>query len=271
MELQDEIRLNLFKYFEGLSFSKGVSSQYSDGVCFLQTNLPSAFMNPIFRIKGNPEANQEMLDKVYNFYKSFQTISFSWWEKTIKDQNLVKTFFNHVDNFILNKDIIGMALIKEEFKESMPVAGVKVKRVYNLEIFEDWVKTVSLGSEAGEYTLQFENIFRSLVNSEEFRYFIAYYNQIPISCALSFRPQGSKAAGIYWIATLPKYRKQGIGSHITSQVIKDAFESKCDAIILQCVSAGAKLYKNLGFKTYSGMDHYVFNIEKSFGDSEILK
>ena len=87
------------------------------------------------------------------------------------------------------------------------------------------------------------------LNRDDQAFYIGYMNDNPVGTALIVRT--GNLAGIYAVATIPNFRKQGVGSSVMSRAISDARSMDSEAITLQVVegSYAESLYKKLGFKT----------------------
>ena len=66
-----------------------------------------------------------------------------------------------------------------------------------------------------------------------------------------------KIAGIYWVATLPEYRKKGIGLQVTLAPLLHAREKGCALAVLQATTAGESVYKKLGFREHCRLGRYL--------------
>lgn len=57
--------------------------------------------------------------------------------------------------------------------------------------------------------------------------------------------------GLYWVATLPYYRKRGYGGAITKRATNHAFEQGARAVTLQASEMGDPVYRELGYQPIS--------------------
>ncbi|MFN8209195.1 MAG: GNAT family N-acetyltransferase [Bacteroidales bacterium] len=108
--------------------------------------------------------------------------------------------------------------------------------------------------------------FAQLINREVFRASLldADYFQSPelasfhafagslnegICSTSSFFSQGA-TAGLYFIATLPSRRRQGLGRRMTLLAMQEAKKHGCNKLVLHATSAGRALYEQIGFVEY---------------------
>jgi GNAT superfamily N-acetyltransferase len=56
------------------------------------------------------------------------------------------------------------------------------------------------------------------------------------------------AALITWVATLPAFRRRGLGGSVTAAAANRGFEMGCPAVVLQASPMGLSVYRRLGFR-----------------------
>jgi ribosomal protein S18 acetylase RimI-like enzyme len=66
----------------------------------------------------------------------------------------------------------------------------------------------------------------------------------------------SGIAGFFMVATLPEYRKIGIGRSMMLRSLQIAYESGCSLGVLQANNASQNLYRSIGFQEYCTFDIY---------------
>jgi GNAT superfamily N-acetyltransferase len=79
-------------------------------------------------------------------------------------------------------------------------------------------------------------------------FYIGYLDDRPVGVALAVYHQ--QVAGIYAVATLPEFRKQGVSTRILDKVVLDAHGRNAKEIVLQTAggSEAERLYKKRGFE-----------------------
>lgn len=93
------------------------------------------------------------------------------------------------------------------------------------------------------FVLSFE-----LRNQSPQKLFLACMEGKPVATSLLF--VDDKAAGIYYVSTLPAYRNKGLGFYVTVAAMQAAKKEGFKNVILQATPAGAKVYRRIGFKEY---------------------
>jgi GNAT superfamily N-acetyltransferase len=101
-------------------------------------------------------------------------------------------------------------------------------------------KGFSLPNGAGPYVMT-EQTF----NLPEIEMFIGYSEAKPVCTSMLF--QTGAIAGIYWVSTLPEYRKRGFGEAITLKAVIAGKDRGCTLANLQASAMGKPVYERMGF------------------------
>jgi ribosomal protein S18 acetylase RimI-like enzyme len=113
--------------------------------------------------------------------------------------------------------------------------------------FKDWLGIVNTALMTGAQIGS--EFFAVLSLSDSFRWVVAYMDNHPAGAGLSFSEDG--VCGLYMIATAEVYRRQGIGTRVTGELVKQAIDSGDHTIVLHATGHGERIYKDLGFETYN--------------------
>lgn len=111
-----------------------------------------------------------------------------------------------------------------------------------------WAKTVYHKVPETEETKNLALMFHhaALTHPNRFKFFLITLDRHSVSAAMLYFKKNT--AGIYWMATLPKFRKRGIGTHIAIHMIQTAFNSGADKCVLHATKMGYPIYLELGFR-----------------------
>ncbi len=101
----------------------------------------------------------------------------------------------------------------------------------------------------------FREVFNSDTVWDEFAAYVGYLGGVPVSTAAIV--MGSGVAGVYNVATLPGYQRQGYGEAVMRHAIEDARSRHgVEQTILQSTPAGLRLYERMGFRTITTVAVY---------------
>ncbi len=76
---------------------------------------------------------------------------------------------------------------------------------------------------------------------------VAYRHDEPLAGAMTLLSHG--IAGLYWVGTVEKARRSGLGRAVTAAVTNIAFERGAAAVTLQASVMGEPVYRSLGYRT----------------------
>jgi ribosomal protein S18 acetylase RimI-like enzyme len=78
------------------------------------------------------------------------------------------------------------------------------------------------------------------------RAIIASVNGTPASCGVAYESEGLGVIG--WVATLPAFRRQGLGTLVTAEAANALFDSGVTGVTLQASPDGLPVYTPMGFR-----------------------
>jgi len=86
-------------------------------------------------------------------------------------------------------------------------------------------------------------------NKSSLFYFLAYYRDSPVSSAAIYIDPNN-VAGLYFVATLPEFRRKGFASQLLLHVIRFIQGKGCQRVVLHASEMGEPLYQKLGFEKF---------------------
>lgn len=89
--------------------------------------------------------------------------------------------------------------------------------------------------------------------------FLGYIDEEPV-CTSCLVVSGM-IAGIYWVSTLPKFRRRGFGMAMSWYAVKTGQELGCELATLQASAMGRPVYEHMGFRITTDFNRYQINIE----------
>ena len=134
-----------------------------------------------------------------------------------------------------------------------------IERIYDSRGLEDW----TLASAAGfGMPVRMAHIWQAAYLAQGFEldahsiHFIGYLDDQPAVAATLLLSPG--IAGIFDVATVPRFRRQGLASAITHAAMTWAREVGYRRACLQASAMGVSLYQRLGFRTQFRQVHYLW-------------
>jgi GNAT superfamily N-acetyltransferase len=167
------------------------------------------------------------------------------------DERLVAHGFEYGDD-------IGMAVDLSALSEEGPApADFAIERVRDKAGLRAWVKT--LGSGFGEGPLEAEwvgEMYRrlGLGNEGPWRHYLGLLAGEPVATATSFFVAG--VVGIYFVFTVERVRRRGIGAGITLAALHEARDLGYRLGVLGSSEMGYPVYRRLGFEEYCRIGLY---------------
>ena len=256
------IKANLLGYFEYLGRSPKAELYDSTQLTWLLTGIPHPFLNHVLRTQLTPDNVDEMIKETLTCLKSRSVTELSWWtepgtQPTDLGEHLLAHGLTYTDGGP------GMAADLLTLNEDVrPPSDLAIERVGETGALKRWVHAAVIGfglpdtSESACFDL-----FTGLGFDLPLRNYVGILNGKPVATAELFLAAG--VAGIYWIATVPDARRQGIGAALTLAPLREARAMGYRIGILHSSLMGLGVYRRLGFQEYCKMSNYVWAGETS--------
>ncbi len=84
---------------------------------------------------------------------------------------------------------------------------------------------------------------------------VAYRAEEPLAAAMTLLSHG--IAGIYWVGTVDRARRSGLGRAVTAAVTNAAFAGGASAVTLQASVMGEPVYRSMGYETLYHYEDWV--------------
>ena len=147
-------------------------------------------------------------------------------------------------------DDIGMTVDLSELPEEVPVPeNFVVELVRDEAGLAAWVG--ALGSGFGEGPVEAEWVgetYRRLGFEGPWRHYLGRLGEEPVATATLFFGVG--VAGIYFVCTVERARRRGIGAGITLTALREARDLGYKVGVLGSSEMGYRVYRRLGFEEY---------------------
>jgi GNAT superfamily N-acetyltransferase len=194
-----------------------------------ETNAHSSIMHVISRIK---ELNIHVL----------------WFVSPMSRPKNLQTLLND-HGFKYQNEWNAMAIDLKTIPESFNIPeGMEIKEVLNLEELKTWTDILVKSFEFPEIVHSYKKYFIAGLESPDSHYYLGFLNGKPVSTGVLFNSKG--AAGLFYIGTIPKVRRQGIAKTMVNHLLREAKNKGYHISILQASEMGYPIYKKIGFKKY---------------------
>jgi ribosomal protein S18 acetylase RimI-like enzyme len=225
----------------------------------LHSGNPAWFTSGLKRVGYNgvtcAQFSEEQLGRqIENALEPFRQMGtpLTWWVGPLSQPlNLGRALQAH--GFTHNRDMIGMAAdLSQLAKPTPPNLDYTFEVIHTPAGLADWMPLFSetFGIPASDIPFVLD-VFSQLSfspDSEWWHYALRVGSQVAATGSLHF---GAGAAGLYNIATHPKYRQHGLGTAITLLIYEEAKKSGYRIGVLQTTYPNAlRLYHRIGFEVY---------------------
>lgn len=231
-----------------------------DGISAIVTRIPAAAFNGVFRSVLPDDLRAEQIDarvgEALDWLRA-QGEPFSWY---ITDSSAPAELRRLLEahGLRLVQSSPGMAVDLAALDEHQPgPVGLEISPVTDERALALWVRTGGAGFGIPEALNA--SVFAALEgvdlgSGSHSRLFLARLDGVPVGTAALIL--GGGAAGLYSIATLAEYRRQGIGAHLTLAALREARQRGYRIGVLEASAMGRPVYERLGFRQYATHDAY---------------
>jgi len=191
--------------------------------------------------------DKKCVAEIIHYYQKLN-LRFWWWvfpgAQSSESDSILQgaglRFFANVPCMVAD---LSDSFLKCELSASIQICPVKNKS--DLMIWKD------VSFDGFEMPHQVRNQYSAFVSSFEpgdlspQKLFLAYTDGKPVASSLLFIHENT--AGIYYVSTLPAFRKKGCGLKITQAAMKSARELGFKSVMLQATPWGERVYRRAGF------------------------
>jgi GNAT superfamily N-acetyltransferase len=136
-------------------------------------------------------------------------------------------------------------------------SGLEILRVEDTDTLATWCRVTAKGygmpPQAAKALLKWFTIARDL--GQPLQFYLALSDGRPVATSSLFF--GGGVAGVYFVATIPEARGQGIGFTVTFEPLLEAKEMGYRAAVLQASKMGEGVYRKMGFREFCKMNSYI--------------
>ena len=225
----------------GLLMSNSVLGEFLDSynIGMVSTGVPNKLYNIVF-VKRKASKPEKVVRKWEQFFESrglpfhvlFSPGLEGGYAPLLKERG-----YEEIDP----EAVMTLSDLVVKSEEGTPLV---IKRVVTPEELVHFQETVAAG-------FSFPNKVGPLLITErvcalpDTELFIGYVNGKPASTSMLIKT--GPIAGIYWVATLDKYRRHGFGAAMTRHAVLVGRDKGCTIASLQATKMGRPVYERLGF------------------------
>jgi GNAT superfamily N-acetyltransferase len=232
------------------------SINHQQSIHSMNTGIPTADLNWVWNEKPIVTRDARKITQIKKHYKQLE-LPFWWWVYPRGQSSSLRDILDEGGfHFIEAIPCLAASLFALNI-EACNSARIAVSLVKSKNELNLWEKISFSGFEMDINTKkQYHRFVASFdINAESRqKLFLAYYDGKPVGTALSFF--NNDTAGIYFVSTLPNYRRRGIGLVTTLSVMGYAKQAGFKYCILQASQSGLNVYKQAGFEKHCQADIY---------------
>ena len=219
------------------------------------SSIPMGFIfNAAVSLQPPADDESDRIGETIAFFQSHNRDQFDWWLSTgLETGDWGKRLVANGLKFLEGPP--GMAVDLSTLPAAIPhPPDLKICRVEDTAMMKTWAKTFQVG-----YGLppDWESILLDMMLATmqiPGASYLAYVHDQAVAASSLFQDAG--VAGIYNVATLPKWRGKGIGAAMTYYPLLEARRQGYRSGILQSSDMGYKVYQRLGFKELCRLNCY---------------
>lgn len=172
------------------------------------------------------------------------------------DQHLTANGFTHQGHWF------GMAYdVARPFATAkLPKSEVYITKVRDRKSLKTWL---GVAAKSFGFSLHIRYLYQQafyrfpLGDKGAWEFYIAHLNGKPVATGSLFHGEDG-TAGIYWMATLPEYRRMGIATQIAVHLTEEARRRDQRIVVLHATKAGHPVYKQVGFTDFCNVNIYTW-------------
>ncbi|MHB1485416.1 MAG: GNAT family N-acetyltransferase [Saccharofermentanales bacterium] len=242
-EISTMIEDSLSDYCFNVARSGKKTFSQENNISWVKT-FPSVWPNFILHTKFTDDKINEQIKQVVEMIKSGELPD----EWLVGPKSCPLGLSEHLfkNKFIKKYEMAGMAIDLTKFVINVSVPqDLRIQVVDNIDLLRQWCEIVSKGLFKGMIE---SCLFENLLKDNGFRFYIAFLGEKAV--ASSMLQLSGNVATVDMVATLPDYRKMGIGTVMTIKPLSDARDMGYNIGVLQASQAGEPVYKKIGFEEY---------------------
>lgn len=215
---------------------------------WFSTVLPTPLYNGVLRTQFASESLEDSIENTLHHFAQKQ-LPLVWWATPTSQPATLEAALE-ARGLTRIMELPGMAIDLHTLSEVPVPEHLEIVNVHDEASLKQWVEVAMIGFETP--TELFAPLFavESELTPETIPYhrYLALWQGQPAGISALYLNAG--VAGIYFVATVPEARRQGIGLAVTQAALQAARSAGYRLAILQASPMGAPVYARLGFQEY---------------------
>ncbi len=230
-----------------LGRAAGAEERRDAGVHWVIGNCPIDYHNAVVRADLPPEEADGVIEASLGRMRTLG-VPGSWHVgPSMRPSDLGERLLSR--GFEYGGDDIGMAVDLPDLPAEVPtLAGFAVERVGDEAGLAAWVETLSSGFGEGPVEAEWVGgTYRSIgLGDAALRHYLGRLAGEPVATSTLYL--GAGVAGVYFVCTAERARRQGIGAAITLAALREARDLGYRIGVLGSSALGYSVYRRLGFR-----------------------
>ena len=250
------LEANLFSYFTNFGRTPLGELHESSHLLYFSTGIGSLFHNGVFRARLHESEVERAIAEVIEYFAAKQ-VPFCWWTSNSTQPNDLGKYLEAQGLQDLG-NFPGMAMDLSNLTSRDCPKDLEIVRVEERTNLESWLKIAAIAFNIPVELVEELLPLESSLGFQGDRYirYLALWQKTPVAISALYLDAG--VAGIYFVATLPEARGQGIGTHVTQAALEDSQRLGYRVAILQASAMGKNVYERLSFQECCPLEIYLW-------------
>jgi hypothetical protein len=234
----------------------GATKREGEDLSWCITDIPFPWCNVAFKARLEPACADRAIWDFAEIGRK-RNVPVCWWiGSETKPADLAGRLKSHgflkrADTALMAADLYGMK------EDRLLPHDLTIEQVENKDALRLWCSVAATGfaiPPSAEPFL-FEWLSTAIDIGMPLRFYLARMRGLPVATSMLLLAEG--VAGLYFIATVPAARREGIGHAVTLAPLREARRMGHGVGVLQASRMGEAIYRRIGFRTYGTMTSYI--------------
>lgn len=247
---------NLFEFFR--TFGRWPEAEVHDDPDMLWTITDIRFplFNSVLRARLETDKIDASIEATLSRFKA-RNVPMLWWTGPATSPKTLGVLLE-AHGLKHELDSPGMAADLHALNEDLPQPDLKIELVDDAESLRMWSQIVTTGFAMPSFVADalFDFCLSVGFGASPVRNYYGLLKGETVTASTLFL--GAGVAGLYNVATLPAARRQGVGTAITLETLREARALGYRNGVLFSSELGVGVYRKLGFQEYCKIGHYVW-------------